>query len=153
IFPGIADIIKTSQKLAKEKFDKSHNIVDFPIGSLVALKNSKLSSKLDPKYTAPYTVRHKTRGGTYTLEDNTGSLLPSNFPPSALKAISEIPDEHTYEVEAILNHRNNASGGYEYQVKWRGYEETTWEPADNFHDPKTVSKYWKIKGTLPAGGE
>ena len=53
-------------------------------------------------------------------------------------------DEQEYEVERILNHRGK--GSYlEYEVKWVGYEETTWEPAENLENSaELVKEYWLI---------
>lgn len=69
--------------------------------------------------------------------------LTSNLPPLEVVLSSDEDDEpndlfdtedpDVYEVESILNKRKGRSFGEPdmYLIKWVGYEETTWEPADN----------------------
>ena len=47
-----------------------------------------------------------------------------------------------YEVESILAHRTTKAGKKKYLVKWKGYtfEESTWEPAQNFKS-STLHEY------------
>ena len=47
-----------------------------------------------------------------------------------------------YEAESIIADRKNAQGEIEYEVKWVGYDETTWEPASNLKGT-TLIKDWK----------
>ena len=43
-----------------------------------------------------------------------------------------IDDVDVYEVQAILGKRSGQNGAMDmYHIKWVGYSETTWEPADN----------------------
>ena len=78
-------------------------------------------------------------------------MLPINIPPSHLKLISQhevIPADQIYEVENIVSHRLDKKGQYEYKVRWKGYkpEDDTWEPYEQFTDPRTVTKYWERQG-------
>ncbi|POM70445.1 Chromodomain containing hypothetical protein [Phytophthora palmivora] len=36
-----------------------------------------------------------------------------------------------FEAEEILKHKKLRNGKYKYLVKWKGYEESSWEPQDN----------------------
>jgi hypothetical protein len=85
------------------------------------------------------------------LEDRTGLVLPNNYPTSALQLLSsyEPPDGKDYEVKAILHHRKNKKGGYEYKVRWKGYgaEDDTWEPTKSFNTKEAINVYWKRRGT------
>jgi hypothetical protein len=99
---------------------------------------------------------------TYTLQDNSGALLPHNYPPSALKLISSDPifSSVSYEVDAILNHRATDDGGYEYLVRWKNFskDHDSWEPASQFDDETTITNYWRRRDASPtetplAGGE
>ena len=52
-----------------------------------------------------------------------------------------------YEVEAILEHRsvsNHIGRQIELHVKWKGYEETTWEEFCRFaqDSPRCIEKYF-----------
>ncbi|KAI7265619.1 hypothetical protein KC335_g8805, partial [Hortaea werneckii] len=62
-----------------------------------------------------------------------------------------------YVMEAVLAHQMSdpkTHPGKEpvmlYQVKWEGYDEPTWEPAESFPDPKTVEEYHRaVKARKP----
>ena len=43
-------------------------------------------------------------------------------------------EQNEYEIETILAHRKTKGGKMKYLVKWKGYtfEESTWEPEENF---------------------
>lgn len=52
-----------------------------------------------------------------------------------------------FEVEAILDHKRTARG-WEFKVKWKGYDSTTWEPTPHF-PPNTTQNLWlmsNVKG-------
>jgi hypothetical protein len=51
-------------------------------------------------------------------------------------------DSSTYEVEQILNHRKKGRR-IEFQVKWRGYPDTTWETEDKFNNTECIDDYWE----------
>lgn len=36
-----------------------------------------------------------------------------------------------YEVDKILNKRINSKGKPEYYIKWKGYNQKTWEPVEH----------------------
>ena len=52
--------------------------------------------------------------------------------------------QREYEVQWIVSHRGEP-GSYEYQVKWKNYNERTWEPASSFHDDLVIKNYWKAR--------
>jgi transposase InsO family protein len=55
-----------------------------------------------------------------------------------------IDGEPEYEVERILRHRGTKN--IRYQVKWKGYEETSWEPEENLTNSTGVLEdYWSRK--------
>ena len=125
---------------------KKNKLVEFPVGSLVSMVTPYKTAKLDAKYVGPFKVLAKNQGGAYTLQDKTGQLLPSKYPPSLLKSVSEDPiiaGERRYEVEAIVNHRG-VPGKYQYRVRWHGYTEDddTWEDESHFDDVNVIVSYW-----------
>jgi hypothetical protein len=149
VFPGIANIARSTQDAMKTSFDATRTIVDIPIDSYVMVRDNARRRKLDPRFEGPFKVIGKS-GGAYILQDNAGELLPRNYPPSAIKLISSDPilDAPSFNVDAILNHRLTEHG-YEYLVRWKDLfqKHDTWEPAANFDDEATISSYWKRRST------
>jgi len=39
--------------------------------------------------------------------------------------------DEDYEVEGIVGHKDSTGSGRKYKIKWKGYEETTFEPREN----------------------
>eukprot|EP01050_Picozoa_sp_SAG11_P013044 SAG11_NODE_1495_length_4799_cov_1881.608723_3_plen_522_part_00 len=61
------------------------------------------------------------------------------------KAIVEFDDDEEYVVQAILGERLNDDKQKEYEVQWKGYDETTWEPKKNIMRARAFEKYEKNK--------
>jgi len=62
-----------------------------------------------------------------------------NTPPPACRTFRDGSKE--YFVEDILHHRRKGRG-YEYLIKWVGYDQTTWEPMRNLRSVKEwIQKY------------
>ena len=152
VFPAIREKIQAVQAAERGKFDKNHRIInEFPPGSHVAIKNVHRSSKADPRYDGPFTVKGKSKGGSYILEDDTGALLTRDIPPSHLKLLSHdtvVKAENVYEVQAIIDHKGT-NGNYLYRVRWKDYkpEDDTWEPPSNFDDKRQIERYWQRRST------
>lgn len=53
----------------------------------------------------------------------------------------QMQEDDTYEVEKILKHRKKGRQT-EYLVKWKGYDETTWEPLNKFNNTECIDEYW-----------
>ena len=60
----------------------------------------------------------------YKSEGHKATALPS----------TKATDAEEYEIESILAHKKTKGGKKRYLVKWKGYtfEESTWEPEENF---------------------
>ena len=56
-------------------------------------------------------------------------------------------DAEEYEIESILAHRKTKGGQKKYLVKWKGYtfEESTWEPPQNFKGNALKQYHAKLK--------
>ena len=54
-------------------------------------------------------------------------------------------NEVLYDVEAIVGERLNKEGKREYLIKWDGYgyDETTWEPKEDYADLKGLVAAWE----------
>ncbi|KAF9312679.1 hypothetical protein BG006_004299, partial [Podila minutissima] len=115
VFPAIQAKTRETQRRMIERFNKTvlHN--EFPDGARVMSLDPLKGDKLSPRYEGPYTVVRRTTGGSYVLKDGTGALLGRNFAPSQLKLVLDDFEETTaYEVEKILNHREEPGEGVEY---------------------------------------
>ena len=148
VLPAIKERVTMLKEKQANHFNKHNIMVDYPMGGHVMLKKPFTTNKLEVPHTGPYTIIHKTKGCTYTLQDvHTNEVLPRPYPPSHLKLIShdEVqPAENTFIVEAILDHRGEPITR-EYLVKWEGYSarHNTWEPFSNFNGTDAIEKYWK----------
>ena len=114
-----------------------------PTGATVMLIDPIRKNKFEPKYIGPYTIARRARNGAYVLRDGTGDVLDRHVPLDQLKLLSkrQLSNNNIYEVQSIVNHRGEA-GNYEYETKWKGYNEITWEPQSNFLDDGVIKKYW-----------
>jgi hypothetical protein len=124
----------------------------FPIGAIVMLRDPNRKDKFEPKYIGSYSIVRRTRNGNYQLRSEDGEDLERHVPPDQLKLVSKKPrasdlEHNVYEIEKILNHRGEP-GNYEYEVKWKGYRETTYEPAENFRDVSLIRDYWKHQNQI-----
>ena len=147
VFPALKDKVEAYNRIMKNKFDTTHRLIDFPEKSHVMVKVQSRGTKLAPAYEGPYTVLRKTTGGTYTLQDETGALMPRDYVPSELKLISQdevVPIDELYELEAIIKHRGKP-GNRQYLVRWKGYgpEDDQWLKPDAFTDPDFIVQYWQ----------
>jgi hypothetical protein len=71
----------------------------------------------------------------------TNQVHSENFPrpPPDL-----IQGEEEWEIERIIGHSGKKKKNY--HVKWKGYEETSWEPEENLeHSRESIEDYWKKK--------
>ena len=60
-------------------------------------------------------------------------------------------DEEQYEIEAIVGQRTIRGGTKEYRVRWSGYDEETWQPADQLaaDAPDVVQNYLAALPAVP----
>ena len=148
VFPAILIHSKTNQEKMINRFNRKMFMKDilFPDGSYVMIIDKTRKSKLDPIYEGPFKVIHWNHGGSYILQDNDGTLLSRNYPPSALKLISQDPitSGQSYEVQAILDHKGEGSN-HKYLVRWKNFDKSydSWESVRNFNDHDVIDQYWK----------
>lgn len=93
--------------------------------------------------------------GTY-VPPRTSSPAKSKNSDVEPSGSDEDMEEDEYEVESILAHQLSDPSTHPpelgvtpvmlYKVKWKGYEEITWEPATSFEDPSILDAYKKQFG-------
>jgi hypothetical protein len=106
-----------------------------------------------------YKVVNKTRQGNYVLETQRGRPLVTPVHPSRLRVIgtraavdrlsrsneSQVLDQsdpEVFDVETVIAHKN-VRGTLWYQIKWLGYDETTWEPESSLNCDELLEQYWR----------
>jgi hypothetical protein len=108
-----------------------------------------ISKYLDTTY---YIIK-RYLNGPYQVKDRHGNILDRHIPLDQMKVLRlarsygelEKDDEDIYEVESILDERKTKKR-VEFQVKWRGYDELTWEPIEHLdHCGKALQLYYSKK--------
>jgi hypothetical protein len=152
VIPQISKIMREQQDKDHQQFEKKHRIIKdmYPIGSTVMIKNVNRSSKLEERFTGPFTVKGYTKNKSYILVDQQNNLLSRDIPTHHIKLIhaakpsqNETKEGH-YEVQAVVAHRGTAPH-YEYLVHWLGYDDErdfTWEPIHHFDSKLHIELYW-----------
>jgi len=161
VYPAISEKSKATQKKMIEKFNASHFLTDFPEGTFVMAKDYTSSGTLEPYYKGPYQVAQRTGHGAYILKDSTGQIEDKRYAPEQLKKISQSLDkdeEEVYELNKILRHvepghkdypkdqlDSEGNGPRLYEVSWKGYEETSFIPYEEFVTKAIVTRYNKSR--------
>ncbi len=63
---------------------------------------------------------------------------------SSAEAVASELKENEYEVEKIINMKQKG-GKVMFEIKWKGYEETTWEPEENLFCDQMVFDFLESK--------
>ena len=119
---------------------------------------------MDNKYYGPYKITKVISDNAYQL-DLGKSRAHKTVNVSFLKkykgevkddSISPLPIEEepdVYEVEEIIESRK-AGRSTQYLVKWKGYDEPTWEPQKNILDKNLIKDFQsRTSGRRSQGGE
>jgi hypothetical protein len=150
VYPALRELRDKVNARRVERFNKTHRIVSFRVGSYVMAIDPIRANKLEPRYEGPYKIVRRNRGGAYTLMDHDGTLLSRNYAPPQLMAVPSPtnPADHNEVliVERIITHRKKGNN-FEYLVKWKSFDETenTWEPASSFFDVSPIVIYWRTQ--------
>lgn len=155
----ITDLLRTNMKTAQSSQEHFANKKRSPapayrIGDMVLLstRNIKLDrpvNKLKPKFIGPYRITATPNSHSYQLDlPHELSLLYNTFHVNLLRPAPDDPlpgqqnpppppitidsdGEALWAIEAILDSKRTRAGTFFYLIKWRGYEETSWEPLAN----------------------
>jgi hypothetical protein len=101
---------------------------------------------MEARYDGPYRILRRTRGGTYELKGQDGTIIKR--PPSTLKLVSQTMafDVDSQEVEEILAHQTINDEDW-YLVKWKGIPETynQWVHKKDFNSTGPIEEFWRAK--------
>jgi hypothetical protein len=150
VYPELANLTGRHLDWEGGKFAKGNKLSLFQPGAVVMAIDELRTSKSQPRYTGPFFVVRRTKGGSYVLKgpDETEYRRP----PHALKLVSpDIVQEGTDDsiaavVDRILDHKiDEATGSKQYLVAWdkRPTEFNQWVKESDFHDLGPIQKYWK----------
>jgi hypothetical protein len=148
VFPAINDRTSEYNKHMKQRFDAKKVIKEpFPEGAMVMIRENKRQGALQAKYSGPYKILRRTKGGSYELLNPLGKHHPTKVSPDLIKRIDgvdNIDPTGSFEVATILDHRGTPKNR-EYLVRWKGYsnQHDSWEPVDNFNEKRCIVEYWK----------
>jgi hypothetical protein len=155
----------------KKYADKKRTHLTLQVGEKVLVSNRHIKStrpkkKLDWKYLGPGTVTRiispvtceidlPELGGVHPVFHI--SLLEPYEPKGAILSMDgPIQDtlrqlgDDVYDIDDILDRRQNSVGVWEYLVKWKDYpdSESSWEPGVNI-SADALQLFWKKKGIKP----
>ena len=152
IWSGIGTRIDSARAKVKTRLDKTKRPVTIEEGQKAYVNTKNMTDeKLDQPFVGPYLVK-SVRGTTVELD------LPGTktFPKFHASLIKKAPDKarlktdwlfskkEEYEVERIVDKRQNDNNETEFFVKWKNYDwsELIWEPRANLdHAQKALKEY------------
>ena len=148
--PDAVQNIEKQQEKQEKIQNNAHNVDQTPLssGQSVYVKNDGLLTKLEPRYRGPYTVIKQTATGNYKLKDATGEAVKFTVPRHKIKKVENLDNEkESFEVEKILDHKEEADGSFKYLVKWKNNDESenSWVKDSDFDSKKLINKYWEEK--------
>lgn len=133
----------------RDKKNKKKLIPPLEKGQVVFIKVPGLLNKLQPKFTGPYIVSHRTPKGNYWLKNKKGDILPKSFPITKLKKTqsylnSDIIHEQIRPKRKILAHKRINDKLHYYIKDLVGTGETDgWINEENLNDDIIYDEYWK----------
>ena len=85
------------------------------------------------------------------MKNTMGDVIPWNYTVEMLKGvprdqnISDDEDSNHFEVEYIVDHREEGTNGFSYLVKWKGFDnsDNTWVKGRDFDSLEPIQYYWK----------
>ncbi|KAL6044287.1 hypothetical protein QOT17_023426 [Balamuthia mandrillaris] len=75
VWPAASDATDLYNQIMSVAHDSSVSLVEFKPGDTVMLHHSATTSKMDPKYLGPFSIKCRTKSGAYILVDVTGNEL------------------------------------------------------------------------------
>ena len=116
------------------------------------------SASLNDKYWGLFPVKQKVRQSSYKLELPPQTQIYPVFNSNVLKRAATnlfpgqqlqnkplpniIEGQEEYKVKAILDKKVKRNR-IQYRVKWKGYEDTTWEPSSNLRQARDAVEDFK----------
>ena len=131
VLPGLKARVAEVKREQRTRMDLRKQMEPLLPGDVVWIVDITCSSKWKPVYEGPFTILRQHKGGTYSLMDTMGELLPRKVPISQIKLSSagfsgissekggkdeEMISKEHYVIEKILDHKLE-NGEYKYLVQ------------------------------------
>lgn len=159
VYPQIELRARKEQKKFRDKLAKIKGRIlaeELPPGTRVMILDEKYMKgnprpNTEPKYIGEYIVVKREVNGPYVIRSPTGETYHRKVPIDQMKVlfrpkVQVVDDEpeNVWIVDELLDHNKEGHKTY-YKVKWRGYDETTWEPEEHIQDQNLIDVYWRKK--------
>jgi hypothetical protein len=150
----IRERLERAQEIMAEEANRTRRPHNFKTGDRVFLDTKNLpigyanvssaSRKLQHRFTGPFRLGKQHGQNAFQLDDlpshwrlhdvfNVDRLRPDTSdtsrtqqPPPPLRSTAKLGAE--WEIESIRGHHGSTMKDLQYEVKWAGYDKTTWEP-------------------------
>ena len=119
------------------------------------------NKKITTKWEGPFAITEVLEPVNYRLKLPENWRITNNFHAVLLTPYTEntthrenytwpppdiVDGEPEWEIECIMGHKGKKNR--HYHIKWRGYDEMSWEPEENLrHSRELINDYWKRKKT------
>ena len=153
IYPETAKRVEGKKETQRAKTDLNRGKLvkdtHFEKGNIVMVKDENKKDKMSPAYEGPFMIIRVDYGKYELYDKGSDSLYHRAVTKDMLKFVAASWDdwqnkEEIYEIKALLDHRVNHTGEYEFLILWQGDNKVeTWEPVSNIIDVHAVRKYWK----------
>ena len=156
VYPEVAEIARRESEKACEEANERRTLTDsvYRPGDLVMNEQAR-RSKSEMTYDGPFRVEsYDQQRRAYTLQHMDGGAVRGGpvlhgylkrFRGKEDEVEERVEGTPTYEVTRIHDSRAGENG-QEYLVKWKGYEERTWESAENVQGAqRALELFWSKK--------
>ncbi len=143
VYPAVNKRVKRRIDQASQRPSNQPRIQLFTPGAYVMALDELRTTKGQPRYTGPFTVIRRTRGGSYILKGPDGTEY--RRPPSVLKLCHQTalnPGSAAVVREVINHHLDNQCNINWYHVLWADPNmDDTWLPESSFDDIAPIQAY------------
>ena len=158
-----ARALQAAQQRQSNYANKGRRFLEYDEGEFVLLDSKNIRLKVDGprklmhRFLGPFEIKRRIGKVAYELALPPTMEMHDVFHVSLLRPYKRegkeppqalLPTGVTeYEVEAIVDHEDDADNERFYKVKWKGYEEPTWEPEKYLGNSiSLISDYFKRSG-------
>ena len=102
VIPGLKARVAQVKREQREKMDMRKRVEPIQSGEQVWIQDVTRGGKWEPVYEGPYTVLRQNKGGTYSLLDAAGELLPRRVPVAQIRVTNPINEKKNEKTETTM---------------------------------------------------